>query len=75
MSANRVCGYGNCAVEPDMKMQGVSVNFRSEERPTFCCGEHAALWLLRREGQLHAANRVEEMLDVDRQADNVVKKG
>ncbi len=40
-----MCQYGNCTSE-DIT---VTVNFRGEERPAFCCGEHAALWLLRRE--------------------------
>lgn len=42
---DRICQYGNCT-ETETP---ISVNYKIDERPRFCCGEHAALWLLRRE--------------------------
>lgn len=48
MARETLCRYGNC----DKPGNGVSINLRHAvkglgERPTFCCAEHAALWLLR----------------------------
>lgn len=50
MTRHTMCRYGNC--EKPVGKNGVSVNVRSEisgcgERPSFCCMEHAGLWLLR----------------------------
>jgi hypothetical protein len=49
MSRETMCAYGNCHELGD----GISVNVRSNikgcgERKTFCCAEHAGLWLLKR---------------------------
>jgi hypothetical protein len=44
MTKDRLCDYGNC----EKTRVAVTVNYHNEERPAFCCGEHAALWLLQR---------------------------
>jgi len=41
---DRLCDYGDC----EETKVAVTVNFKNEERPAFCCAEHAALWLLKR---------------------------
>jgi hypothetical protein len=45
----RMCDYGNC----EETKVAVTVNFKNEERPAFCCAEHAAMWLLKRDSRLN----------------------
>lgn len=42
MARERMCQFGNCT---ETTVQ-VTVN-TGDERPAFCCPEHAGLWLLR----------------------------
>jgi len=44
----RLCAWGDCHDE----FVAITMNYYGEERPSFCCNEHAALWLMR-----HAAWR------------------
>jgi hypothetical protein len=39
-----MCQYGNCQ-STNIR---VTVNVIGEERPAFCCEDHAALWLIRK---------------------------
>ena len=56
MARESICQYGDCA-EYDTK---ISINYEGEERPRFCCTEHAALWLLAR-GSLGGSRNSEYM--------------
>ena len=38
----------------------MTVNYKNQERPAFCCAEHAALWLLGRERRLWPTNIPEQ---------------
>lgn len=40
----RLCAYGNC----DETTFRITMNYRKEERPAFCCEEHAIGWLQNR---------------------------
>lgn len=44
MMKARLCEYGNCQNDN----VEVTANYRNEERPAFCCGEHAGLYLILR---------------------------
>jgi len=44
MAKEYLCAYGDC----HETQVCVSINYRNEERPRFCCEEHAALWLIGR---------------------------
>jgi hypothetical protein len=48
MPRERLCAYGDC---PETTV-AISMNYRNDERPTFCCEEHAIKWLARRLGIL-----------------------
>jgi hypothetical protein len=41
---DHLCDWGDCE-NTDV---AISINYRNEERPRFCCEEHAANWLIRR---------------------------
>jgi hypothetical protein len=62
MPRERMCEYGNCT-STDI---AVTVNYRKEQRPAFCCAEHAALWLLRTvlrlRGRHDAYTRIEHLV-------------
>ncbi len=74
MPRERICQYGNCH-ETNIT---ITVNYRNEERPAFCCEDHAALWLMRQRAPTKssvpaidrlesALNRLEDqLLDLDR---------
>ncbi len=60
----RICQYGNC--DKDVVVgngNGVSVNYHGQDKPVFCCGTHAGLWLLNRDGH---RNFVREFEQADR---------
>jgi hypothetical protein len=63
----RLCQYGNCDkyVTVSANSGGVSVNYHNEEKPVFCCGTHAALWLLGRDGHKASVALLENKLDVE----------
>lgn len=53
----RVCQFGNC----DETNTPISVN-TGDQRPRFCCLEHAALWLLRQSWVLEYSRDKEQVL-------------
>jgi hypothetical protein len=51
----RLCAYGDCHETTVL----ISLNYRNEERPTFCCEAHAIKWLQYRQA-IHERNRTVE---------------